>query len=153
VEALCTAGKYKEALPKLQAFVNKGVANSKVRLYLGHAYYQTKQYKKALSEFRWVEKNSPLISVRRDAEGAAFSLECYLKGVCPGRCLKANAAGWQRLAGHPANELWMTFPFKGGSQSWSTRHIGEVIVYERGRPVNKGKCPICKGTGRVTPLK
>lgn len=37
----------------------------------------------------------------------------------------------------------------GGDYWWSDGHIGELIVYEDGVPVNKGKCPKCDGTSRV----
>jgi hypothetical protein len=153
VKALCASGKYKEALPKLQSYVTKGIANSQARLMLGHAYYNTKQYKKALAEFEWVRDNSALISARRDGESAAYSLSCYMKGVCPNTCLKASMPGWHTIPGKDTKHLWMTYRFKGGSESFSNDHIGDVIVWERGRPKNNGKCPICKGTGKVTPLK
>jgi hypothetical protein len=47
----------------------------------------------------------------------------------------------------------MKFSFPGGYNAWSTHHLGEVIAFENGKPVNKGKCPICHGTGRVPVLK
>ena len=48
--------------------------------------------------------------------------------------------------------LWRRFDYKGGWMEWSERHLGEVIEVSPtgGPPENKGKCPICGGTQKVT---
>ncbi len=65
--------------------------------------------------------------------------------------------GWHKMKvpGTPDRLVWMVFPYKdpagkGGSEYWSNDHMGEVIEYENGRPINKGKCPICHGTTHVS---
>jgi hypothetical protein len=69
---------------------------------------------------------------------------------CPASCLKKDDPGWM-----PGQEgkTWMLFPSHrpdgSGGHMWSTLHIGQLIVYENGVPVNKGICPTCKGTSVV----
>jgi hypothetical protein len=112
-----------------------------------------KQYKKALEQYDWTATNAGLISIKNKAQAAAHTLRCYQKGICPGNCLKMSTPGWHHMTGQDPKKLFMTFTYPGGSQSWSTNHLGEVIVYEHGHPVSKGKCPICHGTGTVPRLK
>lgn len=69
---------------------------------------------------------------------------------CPASCLKKDDPGWM-----PGQEgkTWMVFPsHKPGANAghmWSTLHIGQLIVYEDGEPVNKGVCQTCHGTSVV----
>jgi hypothetical protein len=76
---------------------------------------------------------------------------CNLGKVrCPASCLKKDDPGWAPGQG---GKTWMTFPSHRpdgqGGHMWSTLHIGQLIVYEDGVPVNKGICPTCKGTSVV----
>jgi hypothetical protein len=71
---------------------------------------------------------------------------------CPGPCLKRSMPGWAK---HPELNYgpdleFMGFPFAGGTQYYSTYHIGEVIENDaEGHPKTTGKCKICGGTGKV----
>ena len=74
---------------------------------------------------------------------------------CPGPCLKLSRGVWvhKNVAGHDPSELWQEFPDadgRGGGWSWNQNHVGEVIQYQNGKPVNIGKCKLCNGTGKVT---
>jgi len=71
---------------------------------------------------------------------------------CPGPCLKLSRGAWahQAVAGHPSTDLWITFTTaNGGSMSWNQNHVGDVIAYQNGDPVNIGKCKVCGGAGKV----
>jgi hypothetical protein len=71
---------------------------------------------------------------------------------CPGPCLKLSHGAWthQVVAGHPPTDLWITFTTaNGGTMSWNQNHVGDVIVYQNGNPVDFGKCKVCGGTGKV----
>jgi hypothetical protein len=73
---------------------------------------------------------------------------------CPGSCLKLTRGTWVHMdvAGHDPSELWQKFPSKsgrGGGYSWSQAHVGEVVVYQNGEPVNIGPCKICGKTTKV----
>ncbi len=69
---------------------------------------------------------------------------------CPATCLKQDDPGW--VPG-PEGKTVKHFPVKkkgmSGDSWWSTGHLGQLIVYEDGMPVNKGVCPTCKGTGLI----
>lgn len=69
---------------------------------------------------------------------------------CPATCLKKDDPGW--VPG-PDGKTVKHFPSrkKGtpGGRWWSIGHCGELIVYEDGMPVNKGRCPTCAGTSVV----
>jgi len=72
---------------------------------------------------------------------------------CPGPCLKLSRGVWTHMnvAGHDPSDLWITFTAaNGGTMSWNQNHVGDVIVYQNGNPVDIGKCKICGGTGKVT---
>jgi hypothetical protein len=74
------------------------------------------------------------------------------KADCPGSCMRLNRGSWihMTVAGHDPSELWQKFPYgRGGYQAFNQNHVGEVVVYENGMPVNKGKCPTCGGTTKV----
>jgi hypothetical protein len=71
---------------------------------------------------------------------------------CPGPCLKLSRGAWthQVVAGHPPTDLWITFTTaNGGTMSWNQNHVGDVIAYQNGDPVDTGKCKVCGGTGKV----
>jgi len=83
---------------------------------------------------------------------------CRAKGCrngmidCPGGCLSLSRGVWTHMnvAGHSPDELWITFKkASGGTYSWSQAHVGEVIVYQNGEPVNTGRCKVCGGTATV----
>jgi len=153
---LYRTGKYLLAQKAFEKFVKDGVADANTHYYLANCLYQRKQYTKALAQFDWVANHSAnSLSLKNDAEATAYRLRSYKAGVCPGNCLKANDPRWQHMqvAGHAGTDLWIKFPYRGGSRSWNQNHIGEVIEYVNGMPENKGACPICGGTGRVAPLK
>ena len=71
---------------------------------------------------------------------------------CPGPCLKLSRGTWTHMvvAGHPPTDLWITFTTaNGGTMSWNQNHVGDVIEYQNGNPVDIGKCKVCGGTGKV----
>lgn len=78
------------------------------------------------------------------------------KMLCPATCLKKELPGWttKKIDGYPDGMLWMVFEYKTetgkGWQAYSQNHIGELIEYENGKPVNRGRCPKCEGSSRVT---
>jgi hypothetical protein len=77
---------------------------------------------------------------------------CTAKGcdkgevACPGNCLKFSEGKWVK---GKEDLMWRRFDYKGGYMEWSERHLGEVIAMEDGKPVNKGKCPLCNGTTKA----
>lgn len=144
---------YPKAEAAFEKFISAGIANSNVHLYLGGTYQQLKKYDAALKQYDWVAQNAVLVSTKNKGKSAASTLRSYRAGVCPGQCLKLSSGGWAHYSGLNPNLLWKKFPFSGGWGAWSTNHLGEVIVYVGGKPVNKGKCPICGGTGQVPKLK
>ena len=71
---------------------------------------------------------------------------------CPGPCLKLSHGVWTHMAvaGHDATDLWITFTKAGGgTMSWNQNHVGDVIAYQNGDPVDIGKCKVCGGTAKV----
>jgi hypothetical protein len=88
---------------------------------------------------------------------ASGSIACRAGGCkagrvdCPGPCLKLSKGAWKRMnvAGHDPSELWISFKKPGGSTSWSQNHVGEVIQYQNGQPVNVGACKVCSGAASV----
>lgn len=79
---------------------------------------------------------------------------------CPGNCISLTKGKWVHLDGHPANELFQEFHYKGKSKYWSQAHVGEVMGEVNGIPTPVGQCqkchgtthvpdPECQGTGRV----
>src|SRR5579872_6992876 len=154
---LYQAGKYTEALKHFDFAAKTGEDSGEATIMKGSCYYQMKKYDQALQEYNLTVKNAKLISVKNKAQKMARTLDCYMKGTCPGNCLKASMSGWRKMnvPGKPSRLVWMVFPYldpagKGGSEYWSNDHMGEVIEYVNGRPVNKGKCPICHGTTHVS---
>lgn len=149
--------RYKDALKPLESAANSANDDGEAGILLGHCYYQLKQYTKALDRFRLVTKSGKLVSVRNRAQSLARSLDLSIRGICPGNCLKLSTPGWKKMnvPGTPSRLVWMVFPYldpegKGGSEYWSNDHLGEVIEYVNGRPINRGACPICKGSGKIS---
>jgi len=71
---------------------------------------------------------------------------------CPGPCLKLSVGEWVHMdvAGHPPTDLWRKFSKgSGGWSAWNQNHVGDIIEYQNGDPVDVGKCKICGGTGKV----
>jgi hypothetical protein len=71
---------------------------------------------------------------------------------CPGVCLRLNKGVWKKMEvkGHAGNRVWQEFKRANGTwAAWNDHHLGEVIAYENGNPVLKGKCPVCTGTTQV----
>lgn len=72
---------------------------------------------------------------------------------CPNTCIKADDPGWAPMAvdGHPPDELWLRFDNPDGTYAaWTRAHIGDLVERVDGRYVNQGRCPLCRGTSRVT---
>ncbi len=71
---------------------------------------------------------------------------------CPGPCLKLNKGVWVHMdvQGHPPTDIWQKFKTANRTwAAWNQNHVGDVIEYQNGNPVNIGKCKICGGTGHV----
>ncbi len=150
---LYRSGKYSDALKHFRTIAESGSDNGDARIMMGYCYVGLKKYQEALKEYNQAAKEGKLISIRNKAQGLASRLDTEMKGICPGNCLKPSMPGWHKMnvPGTPDRLVWMVFPYldpagKGGSEYWSNDHMGEVIEYVNGRPVNKGKCPICHGT-------
>jgi hypothetical protein len=153
---LYTAKKFALAKPQFEKFVIDGTANIDSYAYLAYCLYNLRQYTKAMRVFYFVAQNANhQLTLKHSAENSSRTLRCYMAGICPANCLKANDPRWGHLDGKPANELWIKFPDSDGHswQAWSQNHIGQLIVYEGGHAVNKGTCPTCNGTGTVPVLK
>lgn len=149
--------KFQEALKHFQNAAAIEADDGEARIMVGYCYYSLKQYDKALKEYTLAADKGKLISVRNKAQRLAQTLRTYMVGICPGNCLKPSMPGWRKMnvPGKPDRLVWMVYPYldpagKGGSEYWSNDHMGEVIEYVNGRPINKGTCPICKGTGKVS---
>ena len=86
------------------------------------------------------------------AQVACKTLKCEKGQVpCPNTCLKLSDSGWTKK---PDGMRWRRFPMRGGGYAeWSERHVGELIVTEKGEVKNLGKCPTCGGTSTVTDTK
>lgn len=149
--------KYAEALTHFSKAVKSAAEDGEGMIMEGYCFFNLKQYPKALAKYKEASEKGKLISIRNKAQKLAQTLDCYMRGICPGNCLKPSMPGWRKMyvAGKPDYLVWMVYPYldpagKGGSEYWSNDHMGEVIEYVNGRPVNKGKCPICHGTGHVS---
>lgn len=106
---------------------------------------------------------APVNSGPPDGQKACFQCDgqgttaCTARGCvggktdCPGSCLRLNRGSWihMTVAGHPPTDLWQKFPYRGGSMAWNQNHVGDVVVFENGMPVNKGRCPTCGGSTKV----
>lgn len=149
--------KYQAAAASLTVSANSPADDGEAGILLGYCFYEMHQYQKALDQYKKVSEAGKLISVKNRAQRLAATLNSYMRGICPGSCLKPTTPGWRKMAvpGKPDRLVWMVFPYldpagKGGSEYWSNDHMGEVIEYVNGRPINKGPCPICAGTGKVS---
>ncbi|MBS1993093.1 MAG: hypothetical protein JSS86_07590 [Cyanobacteria bacterium SZAS LIN-2] len=150
------AKKYDAAIKSYETAWKSGLDDGQAGIMLGYCYYAKHQYPSALKQYNDVAEHGKLISIKNNAQKLARTLDCYMRGVCPGNCLKPSMPGWRKMTvpGCPDRLVWMVYPYldpagAGGSEYWSNDHMGEVIEYVNGRPVNKGKCPICGGTGKV----
>ncbi|MDP3509631.1 MAG: hypothetical protein Q8T09_16790 [Candidatus Melainabacteria bacterium] len=149
--------KYRAAAASLAVAAQSPLDDGEAGILLGYCFYEMHQYQKALDQYKKVSETGKLISVKNRAQRLAATLNSYMKGVCPGNCLKPSTPGWRKMdvPGKPDRLVWMVFPYldpagKGGSEYWSNDHMGEVIEYVNGRPINKGPCPLCSGTGKVS---
>lgn len=149
--------KYQAAAASLTVAANSQADDGEAGILLGYCYYEMHQYQKALDQYLKVSETGKLISIKNRAQRLAATLNSYMRGVCPGNCLKPTTPGWRKMAvpGKPDRLVWMVFPYldqagKGGSEYWSNDHMGELIEYVNGRPINKGPCPICSGSGKVS---
>jgi tetratricopeptide (TPR) repeat protein len=149
--------KYQAAAANLTVAAQSPADDGEAGILLGYCFYEMHQYQKALDQYKKVSETGKLISVKNRAQRLAATLNSYMKGICPGNCLKPSTPGWRKMdvPGKPDRLVWMVFPYldpagKGGSEYWSNDHMGEVIEYVNGRPINKGPCPLCSGTGKVS---
>lgn len=149
--------KYPAAAASLAVAAQSPLDDGEAGILLGYCFYEMHQYQKALEQYKKVSETGKLISVKNRAQRLAATLNSYMKGICPGNCLKPSTPGWRKMdvPGKPDRLVWMVFPYldpagKGGSEYWSNDHMGEVIEYVNGRPINKGPCPLCSGTGKVS---
>ena len=154
---LFQSGKYKEALGAFSKAAQSGADDGEATIMTGYCHYHLKQYSLALKDYTTAADKGKLISIRNRAQKLAATLDSYMRGICPGNCLKPSMPGWHKMnvPGKPDRLIWMVFPYldpagKGGSEYWSNDQMGEVIEYINGRPVDKGICPICHGTGHVS---
>lgn len=154
---LFQAKKFAEAIKHLQKAANSTADDGEAKILLGYAHYNLKQYDAALKQYHLAAEKGTLVSIRNRAGKLERTLSFYMRGVCPGNCLKPSMPGWRKMnvPGKPAHLVWMVYPYldpagKGGSEYWSNDHMGEVIEYVNGRPFNRGKCPTCQGTGKVS---
>lgn len=154
---LYQAKKYAEALAHYAKAAQSPAEDGESIIMEGYCYFSLKQYAKALQKYKQASAEGKLISIRNHAQKLAQTLDSYMKGICPGNCLKPSMPGWRKMnvPGTPDRLVWMVYPYldpagKGGSEYWSNDHMGEVIEYVNGRPINKGRCPICNGTGKVS---
>ena len=102
----------------------------------------------AFPEFDACERCMGTGALSCGAEGCAYG-----QVRCTASCLKLDDPGWQHLEveGHPASDLWMRFDNDdGGWTAWTQNHRGELIEKVDGHWVNKGPCPVCHGSGRMT---
>ncbi|MBC8000253.1 MAG: hypothetical protein IAF58_20020 [Leptolyngbya sp.] len=143
--------KFALAQKAFEKIIQSGKADINTHLCLAHCFLQQKLYTKAFREFDWLSKYAKnSISLKRSCQATADALRCHLNGVCPSTCIKATDGGWYIKGGH----RWKDFPAgTNGRYSWSDAHIGDLVVYEKGIPINKGKCPTCEGSGHVDVLK
>jgi hypothetical protein len=72
---------------------------------------------------------------------------------CPDLCIKKSDPGWMpnMIQGRAAEFFPATADQANNADGmwFSTAHIGHLIVYEHGMPVDHGKCPTCRGTGFI----
>ena len=150
---LYSAGKFALAAKEFQKFIQVGTADVDTHGYLAYCLYNMRQYRRAVKEFDWVEKyGTKTLSLQRSAESSSQTLRSRMAGICPGNCLKPNDSRWQHLPGLEPGHMWIKFPKANGWAAISDRHMGQVVVSEHGAMVNKGVCPICGGSGRVSVL-
>jgi hypothetical protein len=144
-------GKWALAQKEFEKSIKVGTADVATHGYLAWCLYQQRKYVAAQKEYEWVAKYSTKnIKLQRSAKAAAHMIASRRAGICPGTCLKARDSRWQR---RPDGLKWMRFSYSRGYMEWSQNHLGEIIVFEKGKPVNKGKCNLCEGAGTVPVLK
>lgn len=128
-------------------FAKNPYEEASTHTYLAYCYYNQRQYTKALAEFSYVVAHSEHnLTLQRSAEAAAHKLRSLMSGICPMDCLKASDPRWRA---RPDGSKWCRFPMSNGYMEYSTLHIGDIIAYDHGNWVDRGKCPVCGGTGRV----
>lgn len=146
------AKKYPEATKAFQAFIKSGNNDERIHDYLAQCYYHQREYTKAIAEYDWIAKNGKnSVSMQHSAAKMARTLKCYMSGVCPENCVKANDPRWQTSPGHPG--LWIKFNTPDGPHYLSNAHIGQLLTFQRGHPHAGERCPVCRGTGKVRALK
>lgn len=149
--ALFKQRKFPQAQKSFESIIKTGAADVNTHLCLAHCFLQQRQYSKAIKEFDWLgehAKNS--ISLKNSCAGSARSLRSYMSGICPGQCIKYNDPRFKVMGG----KRWISFRTPGGGAMLLTDgHCGDVVVYEKGNPVDKGKCTICGGSTQVERLK
>ncbi len=146
------AKKYPEATKAFQGFIKNGSSDERIHDYLAQCYYRQRQYTNAIKEYEWVAKNGKnSISLQHSAAKTARTLQYYMKGVCPENCVKADDPRWQPAPNLPGR--WLKFNTPDGPHYLSSVHIGQLLTFNRGHPHAGERCPVCRGTGKVRPLK
>ncbi len=144
--------KYPSAIAQFENLIKGGATNEAIHNYLAQCYYYQRAYSKAIKEYEWVAKNGKNgISLQHSAAKMARTLKCYMSGVCPENCVKANDPRWQTSPGHPG--LWIKFNTPDGPHYLSRVHIGQTLTLHGGHPHAGERCPVCRGTGKVRALK
>jgi hypothetical protein len=151
---LFSAGKYALAQKQFETFINSGVADEATHMNLAYCLYYQRKYTAALKQFDWVNKNAKhSISMQMKAQATAAAIRSCMRGICPGQCLKPSDPRWQALPS-AGDGKWIKWTVGGGAwKAFSEHHMGDVIQMVGGMPTDMGTCPICGGTGTVTPLK
>jgi hypothetical protein len=148
--------KFPAAAAKFEGFIKAGTADDETHSYLAGSYQLMNKYSKAAKEYEWLAANAKSMTMRRKAQESAQTLRLRMRGICPMPCLKRNDPRWQRMivAGHPPTDMWIKFNYRGGSGSFSQRHMGHIIQSDGSHPPRDvGACPVCQGSGRVPVLK
>lgn len=146
------AKKYPEAAKAFQGFIKSGFNDERIHDYLAQCYYHQRAYSKAITEYEWIAKNGKnSVSMQHSAAKMARTLKCYMMGVCPENCVKANDPRWQSAPGLPG--LWIKFDTPDGPHYLSRVHVGQLLTFHRGHPHAGERCPVCRGAGKVRVLK
>ena len=146
--------KFIEAAKMFEGFINNGTADTNTHAYYAYCLYNTKRYSKALAQWRWVVDHAKSVELKRSAENSMRMLQGYMRGVCPGNCLKANDPRFGHYSGLDPQKRWIKFSRPGGWTAVSDEHVGQLLVTDKDGTVHPGDtCPTCGGTGTVPVLR
>lgn len=136
---LYNAGKYALAQKEFEKFINTGVADEATHMNLAYCLYYQRKYIQSLKQFDWVATNAKHnFSMKFKAENTAGAIRTYMRGVCPGNCVKPNDPHWKRMPSL-GNGLFYSFPMRdGGTKYFSEGHLGDVVQTIDGVPQDIG---------------